>query len=780
MARIEDSYPTPIHGVSTLAPRNRARGQAGLQINMRSDPVAKLTRRPSLSWDGFLLNTTQETIHHSYYRRGQEFKLIVEEGGTVHGYVDGVSKTCTGNLSEYLETTDLVLETLNDTTFVVDRSVTAQLLDSTDENTIQKVSHINITTALNYSTSLTIIIKDEAGSPVGTASVTINDGVNNIGATDSSRATNTVAEELSTQFNTITGITSEVQGSSTAIYRDNNSSWLTLEVAAGRADNAVAINRVVETVNGLPLYAKPGTRITVKPDPTDTAGTYYLDAITLDGQITGEMQEVVWTEGRSPFENYAFDINTMPHTVRYVYTSDTFIVGSDEITWEERQSGDDESCPPPDFVGRTITALGHFQKRLVLLSDNDVSMSKTDNLYDWWKQSAVNLLVTDPIGVTSNSTGIDILQYIVEHNRDLLIVASNGQFKIEGVSGITPQTVAMPLTTTQEIQVSVPPVPMGTAVYLPLNYGDSTGVTKYDGQRDSQDLATPITHHVIGYMRGQAKILVGSPNLEMLAMTTTGSLQNEIFIYEQFSQGGKLAQQSWSTWKLPEDNKILAMTFRRDSLSVTVQVGVNIYQKSFKMYSRVATSTEEVFLDDFLEVETDGLTATLPTDYDKTDFAVVMGADTIYPLAEIPYTKAGQVITFSEDINAGTVYIGTPFRSAYKPTRPFKEDSKGIAITTDRLRIGKFILNVVNTNKVLMHIDSKYYSGTDQEQSPRVLNRSSNRVGVVDLFTGDYRYSFSQDADYAEAEFYTDGYLGMTIAGISWEGQYKQSSRRMS
>ena len=837
MARVEDSYPTPIHGVSTLAPRNRARGQAGLQLNMRSDPVAKLTRRPSLSWGGFLLNTDKETVHHSYYRREKEFKLIVTDTGEVHGYVDGVSKTTDGDLSDYLSSTDLVMETINDTTFVVDRNVNTELLTNTDEGSIQKVSHVNVTSALNYSTDFVLTVKDQNNTVLGYATISIPDGVDNIEAADEDRATNAVAKEIARQVtdgsnasvaitnsnyaptsdcyeeynytlendghysrdenlsydpnNTIckpyitptagiTGVTAIASGSSVAIYRTDNSDWLTLEVEAGRSDNAIAVNKVVETVEGLPLYAIPGTRITVKPDPTDTDGTYYLDAITLDGLLTGNIQEVVWTETRSPIEPFAFDITTMPHTIRYVYDTDTFIVGSSEVSWEERQAGDNESCPPPEFVGRTVTALGQFQKRLVLISDNDVSMSKTDNLYDWWKQSAVNLLVTDPIGVTSNSTGIDILQYIVEHNRDLLIVASNGQFKIEGVAGITPQTVAMPLTTTQEIQVSVPPVPMGSAIYLPLNYGDSTGVTKYDGKRDSQDLATPITHHVIGYMRGQAKILVGSPNLEMLAMTTTGSLQNEIFIYEQFSQGDQVSQQSWSTWTLPEDNKILAMNFRRDRLTVTVQVGLNIYQKSFNMYSRVATNTSEVFLDDFLELSTDGLTATLPTDYNETPFVVVMGADTIYPLAEIPYTKVGQVITFSEDINAGTVYIGTPFRSAYKPTRPFKEDSKGIATTTDRLRVGKFILNVVNTERVLMHIDSKYYSGTDQEQSPRILNRASNRIGVVDLFTGDYRYSFSQDVDYAEAEFYTEGYLGMTIAGISWEGQYNKSSGRMS
>lgn len=836
MARIENSYPTPIHGVSTLAPRNRARGHAGLQTNLRSDPVAKLTRRPSLAWDTYLLNTTRATSHHSYYRREKEIQFIIESTGTVHGYVDGVKKTVNGSLGAYGNSEDLIMGTINDTTFVVNPTVKTAMLSDTDQSDIRKVNHVNITSALNYSTDFVVNVRNNTGVLLGAATISIPDGVDNVKDADEKRATNAVATEIARQINSgqawevkipnpdytgddfycapaqpntgggtcawednpnynpnhisckpyldnpggIPNVNAVATGSSVAIWRDPFYDWLEIDIDSGRADNAVAINKIIERVDGLPLYAMPGTRITVQPDPTSPDGTYYLDAITIEGESTGDMQEVIWTETRSPFEPYALNPATMPHTIRYDYDTDSFIVGEAELGWEERKTGDNESVPVPDFVGKTITALGHFQKRLVLVSDNDVSMTRTDNLYDWWKKSAVNLLTTDPISVTSNSTGIDILQHIVEHNRDLLIIASNGQFKIEGTQGITPQTVAMPLTTSQEIQISAPPFPMGTSVYLPINYGTSTGITKYDGNRDQQDIATPITHHVIGYMPGEADILVGSPNLEMLAMTTTGGNLNEVYIYEQFTENGKQTQTSWSTWTLPEGNEVLAMSFRRDKLELTIREGNNIILKSINMYSRVAVNTHEVFLDDFLTLSTDGLTCTLPSNYDTHDLIVVMGEGTIYPLEQIGYERSGQTLTFREDIGAGTVYVGSKFYSAYQPTRPFIEDGQGIAVTTDRVRVGKFILNVVETDSVKMRIDSEYFDAVDQEITPRVMNRYYNVIGEVTLFTGDYRFSFSQDADLATATFYSDGYLGMTIAGISWEGQWNKSSRRLS
>ena len=78
-----------------------------------------------------------------------------------------------------------------------------------------------------------------------------------------------------------------------------------------------------------------------------------------------------------------------------------------------------------------------------------------------------------------------------------------------------------------------------------------------------------------------------------------------------------------------------------------------------------------------------------------------------------------------------------------------------------------------------MKITSDYYDFEDQEMNPRFLGNNNNLLGTVGVYTGDYRFSYSQNADLATATFYTDGFLGMTIAGISWQGQYRQSSRRL-
>ena len=287
---------------------------------------------------------------------------------------------------------------------------------------------------------------------------------------------------------------------------------------------------------------------------------------------------------------------------------------------------------------------------------------------------------------------------------------------------------------------------------------------------------------MIGYMEGEAKLMAGSPNLEMLAITTTDSPQNVLFIYDQFTNQGKKSQQSWSTWELPSDNEIIHIAFRRDKLAVTVKIGNDIILKTLDMYSRVGINTEEVFLDELLTLSTDGVTVDVPSNYPTDDILVIGGDNTKYPLFKVGYTRVGDTLTFDETITKGgacIVYLGKVYRSAYQPTRPFREDDQGIAITTDRIRVNRYVLSVIDTERVTMTTKAKYTTPPDQTKTFRILNSLNNKVGEVNLFTGDFQFSYGQNAEYSDVEFWTEGWLGLTIASISWKGQYHKSSGRL-
>ena len=81
--------------------------------------------------------------------------------------------------------------------------------------------------------------------------------------------------------------------------------------------------------------------------------------------------------------------------------------------------------------------MGHFQNRLVFLSGGMVYMTETDDYANWFRASATKLLVTDPVGIGSSAVDTQNIEHISSHNRDLLLVSPNGQFKIDGNSAVS-------------------------------------------------------------------------------------------------------------------------------------------------------------------------------------------------------------------------------------------------------------------------------------------------------------------------------------------------------
>jgi hypothetical protein len=136
------------------------------------------------------------------------------------------------------------------------------------------------------------------------------------------------------------------------------------------------------------------------------------------------------------------------------------------------------------------------------------------------------------------------------------------------------------------------------------------------------------------------------------------------------------------------------------------------------------------------------------------------------------------LVTFAEDIGPGQVYIGREYTSEYTPTRPFRYDEDGSTITTDKIRVSRWILSLVETYNLSMRKISKYGGYTYVDFDSRFVGEFE--TGTMLPYTGDWKFSFSESADLASATFFVDNYLGCTITDIGWEGQYFQSKQRMT
>jgi len=792
--RIEGTFKTPIHGISTLSPRNRADGHAEAQLNLRSDPVQKLTRRPSLTFTSSLMPIQQEDefVYHEYTKDGEVFRVVANTTtGDVSAF-KGYTRIKTTDLSAYVLGGDIVMRTIEDTTYILNKDIVAKRGVALD--TINKISHVNITSALNYGESITVGI----GSPIDSPPLQITYTVPDLGTTDpdydaadKARATGAVAAGIAVALMALPAfngsMTAIAFGSSVAIYHKIFDVWVDIYIVTGQGDrSSVAFSETVESIEGLPLFGVHGTLLTVKPNPASDKGTYYLKAERTGGepqiiQALPYLEEVVWAEARSPVEAHDLDASTLPHTV--VYDADTGMFTIGQGTWKERRTGDDESCPTPEFLDNKILDLGHFQNRLVFLSAGMVFMSETDDYDNWFKASAIKLLVTDPVGIGSSAVDTQNIERISSHNRDLLLIAPNGQFKIDGNIAVTPQSVSMPKVSSYECQTSVAPVPMGDSVLLAIQQGESGGMLNYTTRKATeQEFGDNVSRHVVGLMNGQVTRLVGSVNSDMAIMMTDSS--NTLYVYEQYSNAGKIEQNSWSTWEFPDDIQIVDLVFKANTLKVITKHEAALSVYSVDLYSRVTVATDEVFLDYMLTLDSaTGDTIELPFNYPyREDTVVVRGADCEFTLDKAQHTRDGNTITFVENISNSQpcqVYVGVPVSICYIPTRPFRRTQEGLVITSDRIRISNWTLSVVDTHEVTMGIISDYVTLDDQQFTGRVMQSVNNRVGEKIAYTGDLRFSYSQDANLAKVKFTSQGYLGLTIDGISWSGQYYKTSGRL-
>lgn len=815
--RVRQEYPTPIDGVSTKADLTRGPSAAEEQINMRSNPVAKLTRRPSLVREGvFPVDDSSTARIHTYKRRGSTYR-IVHSHGKVLGFKDGVEKGVAGydQFGGYLLGGDLKFGTINDTTFIANTKITVEKATRPSINW-PKVSYVNVLDALNYGETIDVKLST-VNFAEWTISYSISEKAADYEASDLLRGTASVAAELAALINLARDgdplavppigaianfpFVASSKGSTLEVHTVINggsvltNQEVTITVASGQGTDSLRVfNSIVDGPEGLPLYARTGSVVRIDANPRSDDGVYYLEA-TLDaredhpfdfptggvGGVDDPLREVRWVETSSREEDYKFDASTMPITLVYRQDTDDFVL--QEADWDYRAAGDDNSVPFPAFTGSTIVGISYFQKRLVFLSENEVFMTQTDNLFNWFKVAATELLVTDPVATASSASGTDYLSHVIGHNRDLLVTTSNAQFKIGGRQAVTPQTVSMALTTSYNCQVSVPPVAVGSTVFLPFLYGDSTGILAYEATgQDDKDIANSVTNHVIGYMPGNITHMRSSSNLNMVIVAVDGTTNNTLFVYErELDAQGKLVQSAWHKWEFPEDTNILDFAFENDEVTLVCDEAGGLSIKSVNMFSEREANPDAVFLDDLIYVDHNGSSITLPDDYPTLGpITVVEDSDGDFPLMEVNHIRVGRDLIFDDTYTVGKMYVGRRFRSSYTPTRPFVRNKQGKTQDYFRLRVNRWIPTVVESGpvsfKIISTIGADY---EDQVSSGRIMGSGSNLVGEEKPYTGDLKFAFSQNANTALAEFYTEHHLGMTITALRWEGQYHSKGRNI-
>lgn len=827
MSRVESSQGKPIYGVSTAAPQNRKQQEAELQENFMSDNINMLTRRPSSIIkvrDADLVSEyaiPYKQVH--YYDGAKKVTVRLYERNNnnevkVKVYEDLVylkqfilpAEYTTNSLEDY------ELRVINQTVFILNKIINVTLSSDTDFNTnsAQPVTYISILEAFDYEETINLKIKANGVTITGTYTT---DKAND-NDPDKSRAVNEIA--LGLYSNIISydpelgreNICIRVLGNTIAVYnRLDNKAGVEIIISGVNNKEAVAVlNKEIDSDVEVPKYAIHNTIIKVNPiGDTRYNTSYYLRAVSINnpdkesielpdalnknenvGAFGNILEEVVWKEHRDPNIQYKLNANTLPHILYYNNDSTDYVL--EEAPWEDRRVGDEESVPNPDFIGFPITDISIFQNRLAVLTGSYLNLSTTDNIYNFFGASAKNPLVTDPILITSSAIGTSKLTHLVNHNRDLLVFTRDKQFKLSGSEAATPNTTGIVQTTSYSYNQELQPKTMGNSVYFITDYGNSLGVFEYQQKENTnEDKSIDITDHIRGYIEGDPELFIVNSNLNMIILKTTNS-DNEVYVYKELQDGDKRVN-SWSKWVFPSEWIIKDIEFEDEEVLIYTEE----YILSINIYNRDNDTDNKVYLDELEKVSISN-TRTIYKELTLSDLGligshldedsiIILGNTTDSPYTEMKFTidENNDKLIFNEDVYNGEskleFYIGKKYESKYTLTRPYMMDEKGNYITSDNIRILKYIFTVNDTPDIKFRIDSDYYDTVEQEWNSYVLNGNDENLfdNVPKETTADVEFYYMMNANLGTATLIADTAGALNLSTITWQGQLVRRNQRI-
>ena len=340
-------------------------------------------------------------------------------------------------------------------------------------------------------------------------------------------------------------------------------------------------NQVVSTVE-LPENSWHGYTVLVAPTGSADQSSYYLKFNAENITTDGTYGRGHWEESGGWNARGRIDAATMPHAFVYYRNDDGLVrftvdrfdgtdytdggVTIDIASWVNRLAGDEDEMPGPSFVTTTdndlkyISDIVFFKNRLGFISGENVILSEAGDYYNFWVQSAVQVVDTDPIDLTAVSNDVAVLTFALQQQDELVLFSNENQFRLYSGDNVTfsPETASVGRISSISMEANVRPQQVGPQVIFPVREGDFTGLHTFI-----------TTDRTVGINLGQTAVITETvpkyipKNVDSLAVSRTDQYlialssddNDSLYVYQFFweAAGGSLTnkQNAWSKWTFP-------------------------------------------------------------------------------------------------------------------------------------------------------------------------------------------------------------------------------------
>ena len=793
-----------LQGVSQQPFRVRPEGTLGEQVNYVSDVVQGLTARPALHSRGRVENSTMTGLSFVDVQiDGDEYLLGYKPGAVAMWKLDGTPVTITTENAAVLDYigTDMRAYVFNednaDRLFLTNRDVVVE--KAATPATANVATGRGIATVLGgqYSRTYSVRIRYPDGT-VAVGSYKTPSG-STAGDADKTAAAYIMEQiRISLAAHASKKATTNL-GRADGTLQIHDSSQIGYTLTVDDEDDGATVRCFtdrVEEVAHLTETAPHGMLVRVTGSDEGTGDDFFMRFKSDVSAVLGDGfgYPGVWEEWFDVSQVSQFDLTTMPHVLTRT-APDTFLLSRGQ--WAARRVGDDTSNPFPDFVGAPIRDIGGFQSRLVVVGGSACSMSRSKKPLDFFNETALSELATDPINVTSTEAAdsSDVrLDWIIPFDRDLVLMADpgKGQYIITGDTKITPATAAMVLTTAFEMRGGAKPVATGRTVLFPFKSGRYSGIKEFfTNDTVATNGADTLTEGADRYIEGLVNHAKCNTNFNLaLFKTDSPTLSNTIWAYKYlWSQTEKL-QSAWSKWVMPLPVKYFY--FSGSELVVVMETEGSLGPTRSTYV--IAALDLDIPVDDAAEyhvcldlqyTKTVGPTTEVVLPYEGARF--VQGTGCFNPgspanTVSVSAPDANGYVTYTlyEDTvpDGAEVICGLPYERWVDPTMPVVRGRDGKPVPRTHLVVNGFMVEYQDTGFLRAVMTSRYRAEPtifevdwfNVDADPDDPQSNGVRSGILHVPWG-------ERADWSELRLFSDDVRPTTITEVSWTGQVFKGGR---
>ena len=804
MALISASIPNLINGVSQQPPSLRLKTQAELQENGLSSVVNGLSKRPGtelVKTLGDISGIDNAFIHTMRRDENEYYTLIITENDIFVYDREGELRTLTGDTSYLTSLTNpseqLAATTIADYTFLLNKT---KVVNKTDSLAPSRVPEALIYVKQgDYTTKYTLILTKNgnvyrrsvetmgstqpteaearvAERSIQTERITSNlrfdntpdpayyEGSNSI--VDDDPSAPPIVDGTPTAV-TIPGIRYHLYGNVLHIKSiDGEDFKVEVEDSQGN-NNLFAFKGIAADFKKLPPSGPDGFVIGIVGDNDKGQDDYYVELRI--NQTGGQ----VWTETIKPGVSTSLDYTTLPHQlVSNADGSFTFAPAS----FKDRAVGDDGTNPFPSFLDHKLNDIFFHRNRLGFLADENIILSEAGRFdeFNFFKRTTLTLLDTDPIDASVSNNKVSILKHAVPFNESLLLFSDLTQFRLTAQDLLTPETIALDVTTQFEASLKAKPVGAGRYVFFSTNRGEWSGIREYFVDTDAEvDDAADITAHVPEFIPGEVRKMEASSNEDMLLLLSTDD-RKTIYNYGYYWQGTDKLQSSWSRWTF--EGEVLNISFNKSNIDVLIKYETT--QGPVVSLERINLSTDEAkaYTDKKHGICLDRRQIWTQAKAPELLHKVEGGSNFIF------VSDKGFLLSYAEAQSyvggGGAVFYGTPYMFRYIFSEQVIKNNNE-PMTTGRLQLRNMSLVYNDTGTFEVVVRPKARSENVNKFTGRIVGALANLLGGVAIDSGIYRFPVLAKSSEVEIEVRSESHLPVVIQSAEWEGYFVMRSQRV-